>query len=253
MSWTGLNLRRRVRTRLAYAIDRLIVRLDPGSERLTPDDVGAIEPDPRLGAPAPTPPTAAPPAAAPPTAPSAAPEAIPSERSAPPPNQGPPNHPPTPAPVAAVEPAAEPATAEPAAAAPASQPTPPASRSKRGRKAAAADAQPPAEAPPVAPPPLPPLPQPPPVAPRRPDTVDAAEKQRRHWERTRRGVLRFVAERGGSASLKELHDHAESTYFVAHVSFSRLMEELTGEALLGYDHATATATLTDAGRAIVDG
>lgn len=250
MSWTGLNLRRRVRTRLAYAIDRLIVRLDPGSERITPDDVGAIEPGLHLGAPPP-----APAPAAPPTAPGAANDAIPSEPSAPPSNQPLPSQPPAnvappPGPVAAVELAAEPATPVPAAAAPATQP---ASRSKRARKGAAANAPPPAEAPPAAPPPLPPLPQPPPVAPRRPDTVDAAEKQRRHWERARRGVLRFVAERGGSASLKELHEHAESTYFVAHVSFSRLMEELTGEALLGYDHATATATLTDAGRAIVDG
>jgi hypothetical protein len=76
-----------------------------------------------------------------------------------------------------------------------------------------------------------------------------AERQARHWERTRKGLLRFIHERGGSATLHDLHEHSESTYFVAHVSFSRMMEELTGGGQLGYDHDTATATLTEAGRA----
>ncbi len=75
------------------------------------------------------------------------------------------------------------------------------------------------------------------------------DRQERHWKRTREGVLRFVHDNGGKASLRALHDYSESTFFVAHVSFSRLMEELTADELLDYDHDTAEATLTEAGRA----
>ncbi len=62
-------------------------------------------------------------------------------------------------------------------------------------------------------------------------------------------MLAFVAEQGGSAPLRAMHDHSESTFFVAHASFSRLMEELVDEELLDFDHDTGTATLSDAGRA----
>lgn len=77
----------------------------------------------------------------------------------------------------------------------------------------------------------------------------AEERQARHWSRTREGVLRFVDERGGKAGLRDMHEYSERTFFVAHVQFSKLMEELTDEGLLDYDHDTATATLTEAGRA----
>lgn len=75
------------------------------------------------------------------------------------------------------------------------------------------------------------------------------ERQAAHWTRTREGVLRFVHESSGSATLRALHDYSEQTFFVAHVQFSKLMEELTDEGLLDYDHDTATATITEAGRA----
>jgi hypothetical protein len=151
----------------------------------------------------------------------------------------PPTLTPPPAAPAAAEAPAAPAEAPPAAAAP-EAPTP------------SAPAEPARPARPKRPatPALPPLPQP-----ETPTKVAAketpAEKQKKHWERARRGVLRFVLEKGGQATLRELHEHSESTYFIAHVSFSRLMEELTGEKLLDYDHDTATATLTEAGRAIL--
>lgn len=75
------------------------------------------------------------------------------------------------------------------------------------------------------------------------------DRQKQHWDRTRKGILRFVHEHGGKAGLRELHEYSERTFFVAHVGFSRLMEELTDEDLLDYDHDTAVAALTDAGRA----
>ena len=75
------------------------------------------------------------------------------------------------------------------------------------------------------------------------------ERQAQHWARTRAGLLRFIDDNGGKASLRELHDYSERTYFVAHVGFSRMMEELTDEDLIDYDHDTAVASLTEAGRA----
>lgn len=78
------------------------------------------------------------------------------------------------------------------------------------------------------------------------------ERQARHWTRTREGLLRFVDDAGGSASLRDLHDYSERTFFVAHVQFSKLMEELTDEGLLDYDEDTATGHLTEAGHAEID-
>ncbi|MBM4391165.1 MAG: hypothetical protein FJ090_08590 [Deltaproteobacteria bacterium] len=74
-------------------------------------------------------------------------------------------------------------------------------------------------------------------------------KQARHWARTRKGMLKWLADQGGSASMKEMHDKAEAKYFVAHRSFSRLMEEFTEEGLVTYSGTTGLVELTDQGRA----
>jgi hypothetical protein len=79
--------------------------------------------------------------------------------------------------------------------------------------------------------------------------VSPEDRQRQHWERTRRGLLLFVHEQGGRVSLRDLHEHSDKTYHVAHVGFSRMMEELTDQGLLAYDHDTALAAITEAGRA----
>jgi hypothetical protein len=73
------------------------------------------------------------------------------------------------------------------------------------------------------------------------------EKQARHWARTRAGMLKWLVEQGGQASMADMHDRSEKRYFVAHRAFSRLMEEFTGEELVTY--AQGTVTLTAAGRA----
>jgi hypothetical protein len=259
MSFTGLHLRKRIRRRVVRIIDRLLHLLDedgapaatpaadPSYVRPTevpnaasfvrPTDAGgrAATPSP----PASTSPTLAPPAAAPAPSeapPAAAPEAPPAAAPEAPPAAAP-EAPPAAAPEAppAAAPETTPAAAPeaPPAAAPAEPAAPRPARPKR-----------------PATPALPPLPQP--ETPIKVTTKETpAEKQKKHWERARRGVLRFVLEKGGQATLRELHEHSESTYFIAHVSFSRLMEELTGEKLLDYDHDTANATLTEAGRAIL--
>ena len=78
-------------------------------------------------------------------------------------------------------------------------------------------------------------------------TEKAAAKQKAHWDKTRSGVLQFVVDQGKTVSLREMHDFSEQQFFVAHVSFSRLMEELVDEDLLAYNHDTAEASITDKG------
>jgi hypothetical protein len=75
------------------------------------------------------------------------------------------------------------------------------------------------------------------------------DKQRAHFERTKKGVLRWLAEQGGSATLADMHEYSSSKFLVAHQGFSKLMESCVEEALVDYDRASNTASLTDAGRA----
>ena len=74
-------------------------------------------------------------------------------------------------------------------------------------------------------------------------------KQARHWQRTRKGMLKWLAEQGGTATLADMHTKSESKYFVAHRQFSRLMEEFTEQGLVNYSGATGIVELTEAGRA----
>lgn len=73
------------------------------------------------------------------------------------------------------------------------------------------------------------------------------ERQRKHWARTRKGMLKWLVDHGGEGPMKEMHDHSEKKYFAGHRAFSRLMEEYTAEGLVDYD--SATVRITDAGRA----
>ena len=111
--------------------------------------------------------------------------------------------------------------------------------------AAAAAASPvrPSERPAAAP--LPPAP-PEPGAPAGPTEAEKA-KTAKHWQKTRAGMLHWLKEQGGSAPMSTMHDRSEARYFVAHRSFSRLMEEYTGEGLVTYEGGVVA--LTDAGKA----
>jgi hypothetical protein len=119
-----------------------------------------------------------------------------------------------------------------------------------GSAAPAAPPPPVAAAPvPVAPAPVPPAraqAAPPPAT----DAVKKAsdaEKAARHWARTRKGLLRWLAEGGGSAPMADMHAQSEAKYFIGHKRFSDLMVELTGEGLVEF--GGGTVTLTEAGRA----
>ncbi|MFQ5932914.1 MAG: hypothetical protein ACE5MM_10955, partial [Nitrospiraceae bacterium] len=77
---------------------------------------------------------------------------------------------------------------------------------------------------------------------------DSDEKQKAFFERARKGVLTWVSDQGGSASLGEMHEYSERKFLIAHQGFSQMMESLVNEGLVTFDHGTGTATLTDAGR-----
>ena len=78
------------------------------------------------------------------------------------------------------------------------------------------------------------------------------EKQKAFFEKARKGVLAWLAQReGASAPLGELHEHSSTRYLVAHQGFSKMMESFVDEKLVDYDAGTKTATLTEAGRRFI--
>ena len=79
------------------------------------------------------------------------------------------------------------------------------------------------------------------------------EKVQKHLAKTRKGVLKMVLEKGGSATLAEMHDFSERRYFIAHKKFSDLMEAMIEDAHIDYNSAESVATLTDKGKAYVEG
>jgi hypothetical protein len=63
----------------------------------------------------------------------------------------------------------------------------------------------------------------------------------------RRGILKFLDEKGGSVPIAMLHGHSKLMYGVAHQAFSQLMEGLVGDGLVTY--SDDTFHITDKGRA----
>ncbi len=79
------------------------------------------------------------------------------------------------------------------------------------------------------------------------------QKQKELLEKARRGVLKFVQEKGGTASLADMHDFSMNRYLIQHQAFSQLMETMVDQKLVDYDFANSQATLTDAGRQLIAG
>ena len=65
----------------------------------------------------------------------------------------------------------------------------------------------------------------------------------------RPGLLKFIAKKGGSIPMRELHTHSLLFYQAGHQAFSELMEGLVADGLVTYDQETAVFSLTDKGRA----
>lgn len=67
----------------------------------------------------------------------------------------------------------------------------------------------------------------------------------------RQGLMKFLAKKGGSLPIRELHTHSLVFYQAGHQAFSQLMEGLVADGLVAHDAATQVFSLTDAGRAAI--
>ena len=81
-----------------------------------------------------------------------------------------------------------------------------------------------------------------------PEADEKAEKIAKHFEKTRKAMLRFLIDQDGTSHLKEMHDLSERRYFIAHRRFSDLMESLVDDALIDFSQTKNEATITDTGR-----
>ena len=70
-------------------------------------------------------------------------------------------------------------------------------------------------------------------------------------ETARQGLMKFIAKKGGSIPMRDLHTHSLVFYQAGHQAFSQLMEDLVGSGLVSYDDATQVFSLTPAGQAAV--
>ena len=68
----------------------------------------------------------------------------------------------------------------------------------------------------------------------------------------RQGLMKFLAKKGGSLPMRELHTHSLVFYQAGHQAFSELMEGLVGDELVTYDDATKVFSLSDKGRAAIE-
>ena len=76
-------------------------------------------------------------------------------------------------------------------------------------------------------------------------------KLKEFFERARKGVLKYLDEKGGSLSLEELHDYSLKTYFIQHQRFSQMMETFVNEKLIDYDNQTQVSAITEGGKEFI--
>lgn len=74
------------------------------------------------------------------------------------------------------------------------------------------------------------------------------DKQKEFFEKARKGVLKNLADKGGTLPMDEMHEHSLNRYLIQHQSFSKMMETFVDEGLVDFDWTTMKATITDAGR-----
>ena len=68
----------------------------------------------------------------------------------------------------------------------------------------------------------------------------------------RQGLLKFIAKKGGSISMRDLHTHSLVFYQAGHQAFSQLMEGLVADAYVTFDDGDGAFRLTDKGRAFLE-
>ena len=83
------------------------------------------------------------------------------------------------------------------------------------------------------------------------DQLSADEKFKAHFQRARKGVLKFLDEKGGKLSMNDLHDFSLNKFFIQHQRFSELMESLVNEGLVDFDWSIMSAAITPKGKEFI--
>ena len=68
----------------------------------------------------------------------------------------------------------------------------------------------------------------------------------------RQGLMKFIAKKGGTIAMRELHTHSLVFYQAGHQAFSNLMEDLVNDGLVAYDQTNVVFSLTEKGRAAIE-
>ncbi len=71
------------------------------------------------------------------------------------------------------------------------------------------------------------------------------------FEKARKGVLKFLDEKGGSLPMGEMHEYSLNKYFIQHQRFSQMMETFVAENLIAYDDTTQISTITEKGKEFI--
>ena len=83
------------------------------------------------------------------------------------------------------------------------------------------------------------------------DQQDKEAKFQELFEKARKGVLKFLNEKGGSLQMDEMHEYSLNTYFIQHQRFSQMMETFVGEELIDYDATTQVSLITEKGKEFI--
>jgi len=67
-----------------------------------------------------------------------------------------------------------------------------------------------------------------------------------------RGLLSFIARKGGSMRMRDLHTYSLVMYRAGHQVFSAVMEGLVDATYVTFDQADSTFHLTEKGQQLVD-
>jgi predicted transcriptional regulator len=68
----------------------------------------------------------------------------------------------------------------------------------------------------------------------------------------RQGLMKFIAKKGGSIPMRDLHAHSKVFYQAGHQAFSELMEGLDADEYVTFDDDARVFQLTDKGRAFLE-
>ena len=80
---------------------------------------------------------------------------------------------------------------------------------------------------------------------------DKEAKFKEFFERARKGVLKYLDQKGGFLNMGELHEYSLKTYLIQHQRFSMMMESFLNEELVSFDPSTQDVLLTDKGKEFI--